>query len=176
MLEPDKRQDRQELLFPNISDEPIRFASRSEYACGVMLEKYVPDFELQNGLTFQVGVGHNKTVDFYVNGVFVEYHPINISHEFDNRAALRKLFDALQNVKQHTREAVINAVKDELAEKYYRRRKFLVTMAAGKSAELIVSVSPKDFYRDVIKRFGVNIPNERGAMIEFQTLCRQKQT
>lgn len=171
MLEPDKRQ---ELRLPAIPQTPIRFASRSEHACGMMLEKYVPNFELKNGSTFQVGVGYSKTIDFYVNGTFVEYHPINLAHEFDNRTALRKFFEAMRHVKSHAKDTIINAIKDELAEKYYRRRKFLVTMAAGKDTELIVSGNPQDFYRDVLKRFGVNVPKEREALIEFQTLCREK--
>jgi hypothetical protein len=163
-----------ELRLPLIPEQPLRFASRSEYACGAMLEKYVANFELKNGATFQVGVGYNKTIDFYVNNVFIEYHPIVLQHEFDNRTALRKFFGALQQVKPHAKETIIAAVKDELSEKYYRRRKFLVTMAAGKDTELIVSTNPQDFYRDVIKRFGVNVPKEREALIEFQTLCREK--
>jgi hypothetical protein len=171
MLEPDKRF---EIRLPPIPEQPLRFASRSEYACGVMLEKYVPNFELANGFTFQVGVGFNKTIDFYVHGTFIEYHPIVLQREFDNRTALRKFFDALKQVKSYYKEAIIDAIKDELAEKYYRRRKFLVTMAAGKDAELIVAVNPQDFYRTVLKRFGVNIPKEREALVEFQTLCREK--
>jgi hypothetical protein len=172
MLEFDRRS--QELRLPPVPQEPIRFASKAERACGLMLEKYVKDFQLIPGATFQVGVGHNKTIDFRINGVFVEYHPIVLHQEFNNRGALHKLFEASKQVKPHVRNVILDSIKAELAEKYYLRRKFLVTMAAGKDAELIVCYSARDFYCDVLERFGTNVPKEQEALFEFQTLCRQK--
>lgn len=169
MIEPDKRSD---IVLPKLPSIPIRFASRSEMACGFMLEKYVPDFYLEMGSTFQVGVGYNKTIDFLINGVFVEYHPINLAREFDNRVAMRRFFEGLKHVRPHARDKIIDSIKDELAEKYYRRRKFLVTITAGKNAELVVSCNPQNFYRDVIRRFGQSVPNEKEALLEFQKLCK----
>lgn len=143
---------------PRLPETPLNFASRSEFACGVLLERYVKDFRLRNGETFQVGVGHNKVIDFYVNGVFVEYHPINLKFEFDNPVALRMLLNGTRHCNAHAKREIIEGIKLELAEKYYRRRKFLVTLAAGKDSELICCYSAEDFCKKVIRRFSDTAP------------------
>jgi hypothetical protein len=109
-----------------------------------------------------------------VNGVFVEYHPCNLNHEFDDRQALRKFWSALKHVKGTFRDQIIASVTDELSEKYYRRRKFLITMHAGKDSELFVCRTPTDLYRDVIKRFSSNPPREAKFLQEFQTLANER--
>jgi len=163
---------------PNFANrnELITFASYSEYAAGVLLEKYVPGYELKMGATFQVPIGHNKTCDFYVNGVFVEYHPCNLSHEFDDRQALRRFWGALKHVKAPFRDHIVSAISDELSEKYYRRRKFLITMHGGKDSELIVAKDASELYRDVIKRFCEDAPREADFIREFKKLSGQKTT
>jgi hypothetical protein len=159
---------------PSIPERPITFASYGEYACGVLLEKYIHGYELKTGATFQVPIGHNKICDFYVHGVFVEYHPSNLNHEFDDRQALRRFWAALKHVKQPFRNAIISSVSDELHEKYYRRRKFLVNMHGGKDSELIVCRSLHDFYQDVIKRFAANPPRKSKFQEEFQKLVNER--
>ena len=126
------------------------------------------------GATFQVPIGHNKTCDFLVNGVFIEYHPCNLNHEFDDRRALRRLWESLRHVKQPFRDHIIGSIADELSEKYYRRRKFLITMHAGKDSELVVCRSALDLYRDVIKRFSDNPPKETKFLQEFQSLASER--
>lgn len=159
---------------PSIPDRPIQFASHAEYAAGMLLERYIADFELKTGATFQVPIGHNKTCDFYVRGVFVEYHPCNLSHEFDDKQALRRLWGALKHVKAPFRDAIVAAVTDELSEKYYRRRNFLITMHGGKDSELIVCRNATSLYRDVIKRFSTVPPKEGRFLEEFQKLANER--
>lgn len=159
---------------PSIPDRPIQFASHAEYAAGMLLERYIADFELKTGATFQVPIGHNKTCDFYVHGVFVEYHPCNLSHEFDDKQALRRLWSALKHVKAPFRDAIVAAVTDELSEKYYRRRNFLITMHGGKDSELIVCRNATSLYRDVIKRFSTVPPKEVRFLEEFQKLANER--
>jgi hypothetical protein len=159
---------------PSIPDRPITFASHAEYAAGILLERYLAEFQLKMGTTFQVPIGHDKTCDFYVNGVFVEYHPCNLNYEFDDRQALRRFWESLKHVKQPFRDHIIESISDELSEKYYRRRKFLITMHGGKDSELIVCRNPTDFYRNVIKRFGANPPREATFLQEFQNLANQR--
>lgn len=153
---------------------PLRFDSRSEYACGVLLERYVSGFELVMSETLQVSVGFGKLIDFRVCGVFVEYHPTNIHHEFDNRGALRNLLDATRRLKEHQRNQILDAVRDELHEKYCRRRKFLLEATIGKDAELIVVRSPDEFYAAVIKRFAVEFPQLKEFRREFHRLVDGK--
>lgn len=159
---------------PSIPDRPIQFASHAEYAAGMLLERYIAEFELKTGATFQVPIGHNKTCDFYVHGVFVEYHPCNLKYEFDDRQALRRFLSALKHVKPAFRNAIQESVTDELSEKYYRRRKFLISMHGGKDSELIVCRTPTDLYRDVIKRFAANPPREAKFLDEFQKLANER--
>lgn len=155
-------------------DKSLTFASRAEYACGVLLEKYIPGFELETNKTFQVNVGFGKTIDFVVNNVFVEFHPISLHREFDNRVALRHLLHSLKHVKQSTRQDIAEAIADEMAEKYYRRRRFLVTVHAGADKELIVAHDKRQFYRYVIRRFGKDFPTEDVFCNEFNRLCDAK--
>ena len=159
---------------PKIPDRPIQFASHAEYATGVLLERYIPDFELKTGATFQVPVGHNKAIDFYIHGLFLEYHPCNLSHEFDDKQALRRFWNALKHVKQPFRDQIVASVADELSEKYYRRRQFLVSMHGGKDTELVVCRTPTDLYRDIIKRFAANPPREQKFLQEFQKLANER--
>lgn len=142
---------------------PIRFDSKSEYACGHLLEKYVTGFELRMAETVQVPVRDGKLIDFRIHGVFVEFHPINFHHEFQNRGALRDFVDTLRRIAPHHRDRIYNAVRDELAMKYYERRKALLP----KDAELIVCETPTDFYRLVLKRFADNLPKEKQVIREF---------
>lgn len=158
---------------PRIPETSLTFASKSEYACGMLLERYVRGFELKNGVNFQVGVGHSKTIDFLVDGVFVEYHPINLKFEFDNPVALRRLLDGIRRVDKHAKREIVDAIKQELAEKYYRRRKFLVTLAAGKDTELICCFSPEDFCKNVIRRFGDATPKVPVLLTQFHNLIQK---
>jgi len=159
---------------PTLSDRPITFASYAEYAAGMLLERYIGDYELKMGHTFQVPIGYNKQCDFLINGVFVEFHPTNLKHEFSDRQAARQFGEALRHVANPFRERIVNAVKNELAEKYYERRKFLVSMHAGKDSELIVCKNHIDLYQSVIKRFGVGYPKQANFINEFDALARQR--
>jgi hypothetical protein len=159
---------------PPIPNRPITFASYAEYAAAILIERYINNFELKMGATFQVPIGHNKTCDFMINGVFVEYHPCNLKYEFDDRQALRQFWSALKHVKKPFRDHIIASVSDELSEKYYRRRKFLVTMHAGKDSELVVCRNPTELYRNVIKRFSANPPKEAKFLQEFQNLANER--
>jgi hypothetical protein len=167
-MEPQSAQTQGDLVLPLRPALPLRFDSRAEYACGVMLEKFVPHFQLVMRETLQIPVGFNKTIDFKVNGVFIEYHPCSIHHEFDDRAALRQLLDVLKRLKPHQRDIIRSAIEDELHEKYCRRRKFLLDATVGKDAELIVCRDQDDFYTTVIKRFGVGYPALKEFKRDFQ--------
>jgi hypothetical protein len=159
---------------PPIPNRPLTFASNAEYAAGFLLEKYIANFELKMGATFQVPIGNNKTCDFHVRGIFIEYHPSNLNYEFDNRQALRQLWEALKRVEQPLKSEIVGAIADELHEKYYRRRRFLITLHAGKDSELIVCRNSRDLYRNVIRRLADNPPREKEFVREFESLARRQ--
>lgn len=157
--------------FLTLPDRPIAFASRSEMACGLLLEKYIKGFELKMGETFQVLIGFNKHADFKVERTYIEYHPIILRNEFDNSVAFRQLTSALKHVKRHQREEIEDAVKSELTEQYYRKRKFCLRHT-DPSAELVVCGSSYEFCRSIIKRFCVDSLNIKKLLSEFDDLCK----
>lgn len=148
----------------------IKFASKAEYACGCLLERYIPNFVLQKNETFQVPIGLNKNCDFKIDNVYLEYHPTNLHFEFDDRQALRQLRNAMRHVKKTFREQAYDAIKKELGEKYYRRRKMLVDLWTSHTGELIVVENAVDLYRTIIKRFGEDYPKEKRFVQEFNSL------
>lgn len=150
--------------------QPLTFGSKSEMACGLLLEKYIPEFELKTGETFQVPVALGKTVDFKIGDVYVEYHPINLLFEFDDRQALRQLKNACRHVKKNYRTQIYEAIKSEMAEKYYRRRKFAIDGFTSKDSELIVVKSPEEVYKLLIKRFAESYPKQAKFIAEFNRL------
>jgi hypothetical protein len=155
-------------------DKPITFSSWAEYATGMLLERYIGNFELRMGSTFQVPIGHNKQCDFLINGVFVEFHPINLKHEFADRQAFRQFSAALRHVDHPFRGQIIAAIRNEMGEKYYQRRKFLINMHGGKDAELLVITNPVELYQQVIKRFATSYPKQHTFTEEFAALCKDR--
>jgi len=149
----------------------ISFASKSELACGLLLEKYVPDFELEMRKTFQVPLAFGKQCDFLINQkTYVEYHPVNLQFDFKDKQALRELRNALRHVKKPIKEQIVSAIKQELAETYYKERKHALRAWAHHDTELIVCTDPVDFYRRVVKRFGKDVPKEHVFLKEFDRL------
>jgi len=56
----------------------LYFDSISEMKIGILLEKV--GYNLVSGVNFQISVG-NKFIDFFINGIFIEYHPILYFHK-----------------------------------------------------------------------------------------------
>lgn len=139
-------------------------------ACGLLLERYIPGFELVPGKTFQVPIGLGKHCDFYVNNTYLEYHPINLHFEFLDKQALRQLRNALRHVKKDVKSQIVDALKDELAERYYRYRKMVVDIYRTNESELLVVQDPVELYRKVIKPHGNNVPKEHKFLAEFDKI------
>lgn len=165
-----------ESRLPSLPRNPLRFDSKSEFACGAMLECYVPNFELIMGQTLQIKIGKAHSIDFMINGVFFEYHPIVFDREFDSRGALYAVENVARELqrqnKTHLKNILLDAIHDELKSKYFRRRRLLLDLCLHKNSDLIVAYSPRDFYRSVLKRFGTSLPKETDALHEFQKICQ----
>ena len=156
-------------------DSVIQFSSRSEMATALLLERYVPHFTLQPGVSFQVPIGANKVCDFKINNTYIEFHPLNLHHDFDDRRAYRELMAALNEIERpHTRGRIKDAIRAELSEKYYRRRKLLIRLCCDPKSELKVVQNSEELYSEVITRFGENYPAKREFLREFKNLCRRK--
>ena len=148
----------------------LQFASKSEMAAGLLLERYIPGFELVTGTTFQVPIGLGKHCDFKVGNIFLEYHPVNLHFEFYDKQALRQFRTALRHVPKNAKRQIVEALKLELGERYYRNRKVAVDMWHITKPELIVVQDPVELYRQVIKPHGKDVPKEHKFLAEFDKL------
>lgn len=156
-------------------DNTVQFSSRAEMATALLLEQYVPDFSITPGVSFQVPIGANKVCDFKINDTFIEFHPLNLHYDFDDRKALRDFKAALREIdSSYVRTKLEEAVRAELSEKYYRRRKLLIKLCCDPSSELIVVQNGDELYSEVIKRFGKNYPAKQDFLREFKKLCSKK--
>lgn len=152
------------------SSGDIKFCSRSEAICAELLKRYVPHFELRHGLTFQVPIGRDTrgnllAVDFLVDGVLFEYHPVRLFKnrrrygDFNNKQEYRAYTDAFHSIRRDQREFFLEAVRARLTKNYYGRRRALLDQhPTYRRMELVVATSPEEFYHLILKRFGKNAP------------------
>ena len=154
----------------------LTFSSKSEAVCGLMLEKYIPGFQLIAGETFQVAVG-SKRFDFKVVGVFIEFHPVQLRHDFTSQNAYQKFLSALGRLPEWQRSELADILHEEFAGQYAKRRRdVLNSFEQTKSAELVVCHDRGDFVRRVIRRFGgAGVPSETKLLREFEALYRRMQ-
>jgi hypothetical protein len=165
----ERQEIRIDISVANVED-PVKFCSRSEAICAHLLSQFIPHFELQNGVTFQVPVGEDRSgntiaVDFLVDGVLFEYHPVRFFQsrrrcgDFNDRDEYRsyaKVFHALNSDK---REFFHEAMRARLTMNYFNRRRSLLDQhPLFRRTELIVATTPEEFYERIIKRFGKNYP------------------
>lgn len=148
----------------------VAFCSRSEAICAELLQRYVPHFELKQGVTFQVAIGQDSqgntlAVDFLVDGVLFEYHPVRFFKnrrrcgDFNSKHEYREYTDICHSLRSDQREFFQAAMRSRLTRHYYaKRRAILDQHPMYRRMELIVATSPEDFYFLVLKRFGNNVP------------------
>lgn len=145
------------------NDGSIKFDSRSEAACAAALEKYVPGWRLVVGDTYEVPIGiDSRRCDFRIGDCFVEYHPIDLRHEFISSDSFREVVAVLRKHNRHQVERVIGALKKEFEAQYFRfRRAVIDERPEHRNHELLVCTSPTDFYNKVIKRFSLELPSRQ---------------
>lgn len=131
------------------SSNILVFDSRSEYACAVLLEKYLPGWEAQTRSTFQIPID-NKRVDFRVGDTFVEFHPLKLGHK--RRSPL------FQEIEAHAKTL------------YHDKRRALLDQNGYQNYPLIVAYNEREFFVKVIKEFGTGYPRESVFLDEFQKL------
>lgn len=182
-----RRSSRRYLATPKNGDDPLpNFCSRSEAICAEMLCRYVPHFILQEGRTFQVEIGvdargNTLAVDFLVDGVLFEYHPVRFFKnkrrcgDFANRREYRSYTTILHSLKGEQRDLFQTAMRARLTENYYtKRRAQLDDHPMYRRTELVVATSPEEFYELILKRFGKNIPPSLTSFLQvFEKLKRE---
>lgn len=156
--------------YEGLSSPGIKFCSRSEAICAELLLRYVPHFELREGVTFQVAIGKDAqgnilAVDFLVDGVLFEYHPVRLFKsrrrcgDFNTKREYRSYADICHTLDGEQREFFQSAMKSRLTKNYYaKRRAMLDQHPMYRRMELVVASSPEEFYYLILRRFGKNVP------------------
>lgn len=152
----------------------------------MLLERYVPGFVLQEHRTFQIPVydyqkGTTKTVDFMVNGVYLEFHPPRFWREgkrYGDFESAKEYFDYRKQLKALETPEEKRTFKEEtqkmLSERYAEKRRAIVTAFTGDPAtELLVATSPETLYERVIERFGANYPSKEEFAEEFWAIVAE---
>lgn len=158
---------------PDMIHGGIRFHSRCEVACAVLLERYVPGFRIREGETYQVPIGFGRFVDFALEKdgrqYLIEYHPANLKFEMNPRA-YGKLCTALAQISKQLRREIREAVREDKFADYVRKRFFCIQhspLEEVQKSTLIVCDDPIKFYRLVIKKFGHGYPDEKKFLREW---------
>ncbi len=153
-----------------VYETDVEFCSRSEAICAELLRQFVPHFTLQTGVTFQVAIGsdcHGNTlaVDFLVDGVLFEYHPVRLFKnrrrcgDFNSKREYRAYTDICHSLGADQREFFQDAMRARLSDNYYHKRRALLDQhPVFRRMELVVATTPEEFYHLVLRRFGKNVP------------------
>ncbi len=148
----------------------VKFCSRSEAICAELLRRYVPHFDLREGLTFQVPVGRDQhgnvfAVDFLVDGVLFEYHPVRLFKnrrrfgDFLNKQEYRTYTQMYHSLRRDQRDFFQEAMRARLTKNYYAKRRALLDQHPSyRRMELVVATNPEEFYHLILKRLGKNVP------------------
>jgi hypothetical protein len=152
----------------------FKYDSYEEAVCSVMLQKYVPGFVPVEGKTLQVDM-NGRFLDFILDGVVVEYHPILPFWSKSGVGAFRSRneYENFNRIKMgirsiDKRKMFIEETKAQLGEVYRQERQAIIDAnPALRGYELVVAESPEDFYYAVIKRFGDSVPSKPMFMREF---------
>lgn len=136
------------------------FDSKSEVACATLMEKYIPGFQIKVGKTYQVNEGLPISIDFFVNGVFLEYHPIlpfksnNGLGDFDSVSEYEAFKESKKDLPPDQKTAFVVEVTNALANKYIEKRKAAIETSPFKGIELVLVQSPSELYQFINSRFG----------------------
>jgi hypothetical protein len=112
------------------------FDSQSEGAVGILLEKYLSNFRVSRGATFQVPV-RGKRLDFFLGEIegsphFLEYHPIVLGrpgfrHDFASDEEARAFYDQHRTASPSERASLVRKTKERLTNEYAADRLALAT-------------------------------------------------
>ncbi len=165
-----------------------RFCSRSEAACGILLEKYIPGFTLTKGITYQVPIGispegHVRTVDFRFKDTLIEFHPPRIWSrvtrlgDIPTRKTARKLRKLLYSGKlpKKKKKMIREKLRSILKTQYWkRRRKAIDSGGVFQHCKLIVIGNAKELYEQVLLVLAPeNAPPLETFLREFSSLQKK---
>ena len=158
-----------------------RFYAQSlqEGAIALLLEKYVPNFRVQNGENFQVkGKGLNcGGIDFLVDGEFLEWHPVMIFYKSKNKGgdiptaeeenAYKK---CLETLAEEEREQFEDEYRKALAGGYWHNRQTLVNKSGYSGANVALATDVVGLYK-FMSRHSDALPSFKDFCKEFRKKC-----
>jgi len=146
-------------------------ASMQEGAVALMLEKYIHGYNVKESETFQVGDKgiDNGGIDFYVNGDFLEWHPIILNTRLgDIPKNLSKSYGVVNNILAGKRKTKFQEKAEEiLAKRYQRKRQEFIDNSGYAGANLVHARDVKELYNFISKHNNNNLPSYDEFRREF---------
>lgn len=176
MFERTDREESNELGSSSLEQKYIKFDSRSEYACAVLLEIYVKDWKCIPSQTFQVPVDKNRKIDFRVGDMFLEYHPIVLQREFLNPIAHHEFNEALKELPKNQARAIHRAITQEYESQYCRKRRYAVIYSPFEelnNLKVVCCFSEKEFFA-TLRKIGNKVPSDGQLFKEWNALMEKE--
>lgn len=150
----------------------IEFDSASEYACAVLLERYV-NWEAVPAQTFHIPIGR-CFFDFRVGNTLVEYHPISLRREFLTNA-LNDILSGAQGLKRERRVRLLESIASECRAQYIKRRGQVAAAHPDfQYCQLICTFSPEEFITQALEKLAVRpIGSTKELLGEFRQIVRE---
>ncbi|MEZ4754823.1 MAG: hypothetical protein R3A13_11050 [Bdellovibrionota bacterium] len=159
----------------------MRYHSRSEAVCAVLMELFIPGYKIELGKTFQISIGEDThgnqlSVDFLVNGVLFEYHPPHLkSHSYKNEKGLRAYIEKQRKRYRRCGKTPTTGAFKKVTEWYYQKRRVQIDCSSiHRGRKLIVAASPEEFYHRVIRRWGKGPFPTRDEFLELFEMMLSK--
>ena len=143
------------------------------------MEKYIPGYKVIEHKTFQMNTEIPKTIDFLVNGTFLEWHPILAFCGRDNLGSISTRQEAesykkvLSELEGEERKEFEKDYKQVLAMNYFNSRQEAINQSPTyKGSELVLAQTPGELYDSIITRFGASYPSREDFVREFNQLTK----
>lgn len=101
------------------------FDSRSEAVCAIILERFVPNWSLCRGRTWQIPLPNDCFADFRVGNTILEFHPIDLKHEM-RPGEFYKFKQKLHSIKPELAREYEDSVKEQKCKEYTTKRRELL--------------------------------------------------
>jgi hypothetical protein len=133
------------------------YKSKGEVNCARVFTSFVAGWRAIEGKTYEYSIGYHRSVDFYLpeQKLLVEFHPINLNREILNKKLLPSIRDAIRYAPARFKKKVFQALHEEYADQYEKRRKQLCSSSEHpevRSATLICCFDKRDVFERVVLR------------------------
>ena len=153
------------------------FDSFQEAACGILFEKYLPEFRIKKGVSFQRPI-NGAQFDFIYKGAAIEWHPVLLFltkggvGSFPNQEMYEKFQSKKRALEDRDdRRRYVERVRGVFEYRYRQvRRNILDESKEGASLQLTVLHTPEQIFDKVIEPLGVGFTSRERFVQEFNRL------